>query len=266
MENWIAQQMNQIVCQWDHAIEKNYPQFAHMWQDPQAHYTALMTEWNTLKAVELLPWDKYLNSANLNIVDLGAGSGWLSIFLSKFPNVQKIYTIDSCEFLLTEMLPAICKLMEGNLNKIQPIKGLFNPILLSDNSVDLVVESSAFHHSDSVGDIIQEIHRVLKPGGWLIILNEHPLSQWKYMQMLLKHFASILLNSVRKKSPSIVCQITHNGILYDPKLGDRVFPKWYWENILHSNHFKIEEFLLTSLPPAVSQPKASKLAHFICRK
>jgi len=62
---------------------------------------------------------------------MGAGTGWLSIQLSKHENVTAIYALDSSRSNLEIMLPALTDLMGGNREKITPVLALFTPILVA---------------------------------------------------------------------------------------------------------------------------------------
>jgi hypothetical protein len=77
------------------------------------------------------------------VLDLGAGTGWLSAFLSSFPNVEQIDTLDSDRNNLEVMLPQIIERMEGDTSKIHPILGLFSPLLVPDQQYGLIVASSS---------------------------------------------------------------------------------------------------------------------------
>lgn len=181
MESWLARQAEDMVQSWEKSIETYYPQTLKIWTNPHRHLEALKKEWNTLDAVEYLNWDKYLNGiASNKILDLGAGTGWLSIMLSTHKNVDKIYALDASPTNLNVMLPALAELMRGDLSKIIPIRGLFTPILVNNGFFDMVVASSAVHHAPDLAECLCEVYRVTKPGGLFLILNETPISSFWY--------------------------------------------------------------------------------------
>lgn len=68
------------------------------------------------------------------MLDLGAGTGWLSAWLCRFNAVQHIDALDSSRRNLEQMLPRITELMKGAalLPKIRPIVGLFYPLPVAD--------------------------------------------------------------------------------------------------------------------------------------
>jgi hypothetical protein len=54
------------------------------------------------------------------------------------------------------------------------------------------------------------------------------------------------------------------GYLYDPCLGDKSYPLWYWKEAIGRAGFSIAEIMSTGLPTVKGTPGAS-LTHFICK-
>lgn len=113
-----------------------------------------------------------------------------------------------------------------------PIEGVFTPLILEDGALDLVVASSALHHADSLESVLREIRRVLKNGGTLIILNETPSSAIRHALSLSKAFAKMISDAVFRRYKSISPSVSSSGYLYDPLLGDRDYPFWYWREAI----------------------------------
>lgn len=266
IEDWIERQNRANMAQWDKSIEIHYPQYTKMWRDPAEHYRCLKEYWNCLDAVKIIDWSAFFKKDNLTLMDLGAGTGWLSVYLSTFDHVKKIYAVDSSYFLLHNMFEEIVKLMSGNREKITLIQGLFNPILMDDNSLDIVVISSALHHTENLEDTFKEIFRVLKKGGYLFVLNETPFTSLQYIFLQVKIFASHLKNVILQKYQSLSQTISESGILLDPYLGDRCYPFWYWIKAIHNSGFDITEILKTQFYTLKKEKKGNKLTHFICKK
>ena len=104
----------------------------------------------------------------------------------------------------------------------------------------------------------------MKDDGYLFILNETPLSNLRYLLIMIKRFIRIYIDTIfknyRSKSPSI----SSNGILYDPILGDRIYPLWYWLKAIRMSDLSLSESINTRLP-TVKGEKGIKLRHFICK-
>ena len=163
------------------------------------------------------------------------------------------------------MMPEMIALMNGQIEKIIPIEGLFSPLLFEDCLLDIVVVSSSLHHAENLENLLKEIHRVLKQGGLLFILNETPYHNMKYMFSMVKAFISILGNTILHRYKPVSQNISASGFLYDPYLSDKAYPLWYWRDAVNSSGFSIIEFINTGLP-TLKNNKGISLVNFVCRK
>lgn len=265
MKNWIPEQMDIISKNWSNVIKLYYPKIYPLWSDSQKHLRALKEDWNKYNAVKYLNWKNVINNkSNLIVLDLGAGTGWLSAYLSKFKSISKIYALDSDKKILTEMLPEIVKNMGGIQSKIEPIIGLFSPLLVNDGNYDLIVASSSIHHADNLFQLLQELRRVLKKGGKLLILNETPTIFMKYLLNIIKIILIILYKTIRKKVKEFEQTISASYILYDPYLGDREYTFYHWNKAITQAGFKYEIIETPFFPYKKRRNQKTKLTHFIC--
>ncbi len=76
-----------------------------------------LLSWHFLPALQSLKWAEYTAKPGLKVLDLGAGTSWLSVFLSSFPNVEHIDTLDSDRNNLEVMLPQIIDRWGGGWDK-----------------------------------------------------------------------------------------------------------------------------------------------------
>jgi len=106
---------------------------------------------------------KYVNGID-NICDIGCG--YNAYFLNKISNkIKKGYGIDKKVDRCTNNK---LTLIENKLLKSLPFK---------DNSFDMVTLIAVIEHLDHPEYIISEVHRVLKPGGSLILTTPTPESK-----------------------------------------------------------------------------------------
>ena len=106
----------------------------------------------------------------IDIADLGAGEGLLSQLLAQ--RARQVWCIDNSP----RMVEVGTELAEKNqLVNLTYKLGDIEQVPLPDKSVDLAILSQALHHAQHPQIAVDEAHRILRPGGELIILdlNEH---------------------------------------------------------------------------------------------
>ncbi len=264
LNNWILRQTECSILQFDKSMATHYPESVAYLKNSEAFYKRIVEQSNYLDAIQIINWNEYLQSDS-TVLDLGGGVGWLSAYLSKYDSVKTIYNLDTSKFFLNEMMPEMIQLMSGRPEKIVPIEGLFYPLLFEDKSIDVVVASSSFHHADNLEKLLREVGRILKDNGLLFILNETPYPYFKYTISIIRVFLSIMRNTLIRKYESISPQLSSSGILYDPYLNDRAYPKWYWEKVIESSGLSIIESVNTGLP-TLKNSSGIGLMHFVCKK
>lgn len=261
--NWIVEQTRRGVAQFDRAMTEMYPESNAYLKSARDYLDTVGETCNYIAACELVPWENYLPS-NAKVLDMGCGGGWLSAMLSRVDSVETIYALDSSQHFLQSLLPQVMALMEGNQFKLVEIEGLFQPLLFDDAHLDVVVASSALHHADNLESVLKEIRRTLKPGGLLFVLNETPWPGYRHLLSVLaasvRTLRDLSLQRYRPVSPSV----SASGYLYDPALGDRDYPVWYWKEALRASGFVIECVMDTGMP-TVKGSKGRSLIHFVCR-
>lgn len=102
----------------------------------------------------------------LVIADLGAGEGTLSQLLAQ--RAEKVIAVDNNEKMVA--YGADLARTHGFTNLEYRLGDLDNPPIDSD-SVDLVFLSQALHHAQSPAAALRGAHRILKPGGRIVVLD-----------------------------------------------------------------------------------------------
>jgi ubiquinone/menaquinone biosynthesis C-methylase UbiE len=262
-QNWINAQAESNVKQFDESMDAFNTNASSFLFDSDKYFQRVCVDCNYLDAIKLVNWDLHLKH-NSVILDMGSGGGWLAGYLSSFKHVKTVNTLDSSKYFLYQMMPKILKKMAADEKKIIPIEGLFTPILFDDESIDMVVASSALHHADNLELVLKEIRRVLKKDGSLIVLNETPDSATRHFLRVTKACLSILKNLLFKNYFSISAAVSSSGFLYDPHLGDRAYPVWYWKKAFKLSGFNEVEKVDSGMP-TVKKSKGPSLVHFICK-
>lgn len=114
---------------------------------------------------ELLPPEEILSALNIEandmIADLGAGTGYFAL-----PAAQQTHSTVYAVDIEPQMLRALEKrLSDQQISNVQLVEGPIENIPLADHSVHKVIASMVLHEVEPLGKGLQEIKRILKPGG-----------------------------------------------------------------------------------------------------
>src|SRR5215211_463093 len=155
-----------------------------VWRNARAFLDHIDGNSHHVEAARRFPWHSVLPAGRPGqILDLGCGAGWLTGLLSARPEVAGVIAWDSSMKLLQDVLPETVELMGGNFAKLDVVCGDFLPLLLDDDSVDVAVMASAFHHCGEPDQLLHELHRIVRTDGCVVLLNEVPypvlsMSRW----------------------------------------------------------------------------------------
>jgi SAM-dependent methyltransferase len=109
------------------------------------------------------------------VVDVGAGTCYLTGHLSQRAGVERVYAVDlSAEFLRTTGRRMIDH-VGGDPSKVTFVATDFNAIPLDDGAADAAFIFAALHHSLAPIKTLQEVARIVRPGGAIFIL-ENPVA------------------------------------------------------------------------------------------
>ena len=108
----------------------------------------------------------FLVPPTLIVADLGAGEGTLSQLLAK--RAQQVIAVDNSEKMV-EFGVKLAK--EHGLANLEYRLGDLETPPIPPGTVDLAILSQALHHAEHPARAVAAAHRILKPGGRLIILD-----------------------------------------------------------------------------------------------
>lgn len=151
--------------------ELHYRDAVQAVQDSPAAFVKKVEESGRL---QLLP---YLRSRGIiapqgAILEIGAGSGWLSAQLSRLPEVSRVVATDFSRRLVTEVMPVMSAQLGADPAKIEHRIADFHRLPFEDATFDWVCADSALHHATDVTAVLKEVRRVLKPDGWMFAVRE----------------------------------------------------------------------------------------------
>lgn len=135
------------------SILKEYSRLAKVYDKRWSFYVEATTR-KTIEKLNLRVTDELL--------DLGCGTGVLLQELSKTHSAEQLFGLDP--------VAAMLDIAKGKLSSsIQLQEGWASHIPFKEDKFDLVVSSSMFHYIRDPQTALNEIYRVLRPGGCLII-------------------------------------------------------------------------------------------------
>lgn len=102
----------------------------------------------------------------LEIADLGSGEGLLAELLAL--RAKRVIGVDNSSKMVEF---GTRKAKENGLTNLEFRRGDLAHPPIEDNAVDLVVLSQALHHTESPEAAIASSHRILRPGGKVVILD-----------------------------------------------------------------------------------------------
>lgn len=102
----------------------------------------------------------------LDVADLGCGEGYLTIEAARW--ARQVTAIDRSREVLARAKDLARR---RKLANITWKRGDLERIPLRDRSVDVALLSQALHHADRPEQALAEAHRILKPGGRVLVLD-----------------------------------------------------------------------------------------------
>jgi ubiquinone/menaquinone biosynthesis C-methylase UbiE/DNA-binding transcriptional ArsR family regulator len=102
----------------------------------------------------------------LTVADLGAGEGLLSELLAR--RCKKVIAVDNSEKIVEF---GAAKAKKNGLKNLEFRRGDLQNPPLEPNSVDLAILSQALHHAENPAAALRSAHKIIKPGGQILILD-----------------------------------------------------------------------------------------------
>jgi SAM-dependent methyltransferase len=107
------------------------------------------------------------------VADLGCGTGRTSAALAPF--VRQVIAVDAS----AEMLAAARERLDG-AGQVDLRAGALEALPIDDRSVDLALLVLVLHHVGDPAAVLREAHRILAPGGRLLVIDMQPHDREEY--------------------------------------------------------------------------------------
>jgi len=161
--------------------------------------------------------------AQLQSLNIGAATGTTSDMLTEFGSVMSVEFDEACcDFTKTFLSTPI-------------IQGSILELPFKNESYDLVTAFDVIEHVEDDVSSINEMYRVCKPGGYIVITVPAYQFLWGQHDVINQHFRRYtltqLLNLLDKKDGSIIYKTYFNSILFIPISIFRLAAKG-WRKIL----------------------------------
>ena len=102
----------------------------------------------------------------LDVADLGCGEGYLTIETARW--ARRVTGVDRSQDVLTRARALAAR---RKVRNILWKRGALERVPLADASVDVVLLSQSLHHAEKPEAVLSEAHRILRPGGRLLLLD-----------------------------------------------------------------------------------------------
>jgi SAM-dependent methyltransferase len=110
------------------------------------------------------------------VVELGAGTCWLSATLARHPAVERVVAVEFSRHRLEQLAPIAIAALGAPAAKVERRRADFNAPGLPDGCADLVVTDAAFHHAADPDHLAAVAFALLAPGGSLLLFREPTLA------------------------------------------------------------------------------------------
>ncbi|WP_237586767.1 class I SAM-dependent methyltransferase [Pontibacter russatus] len=119
-------------------------------------------EENSLRAIDGMT----LNPQSV-VADIGAGTGFYTFKVAEKVPKGKIYAVELQDAFVAELKE---RSQELGLSNVKVVKGGAKSINVPDTSLDLAFMVDVYHELEYPREMLQAIHRALKPDGKLLLL------------------------------------------------------------------------------------------------
>ncbi len=136
-----------------------FDHLAHRWDQLRLDCFGPVFHWEALSA--LLP-------AEWTVADIGTGTGYLLPVLSR--SFRRVIAVDSAPEML-KLARARPEL--ADVRNVTFKEGSLTRLPIRTDRVDLAVASLVLHHLEDPDEGLSELARVVRPGGWVLIVEQH---------------------------------------------------------------------------------------------
>lgn len=113
----------------------------------------------------------------VRVLDVGCGTGVFASRVRQALPSARVWGID----LVSDMLQKGSLRWRQHAGAVQPVQGDSERLPFADSSFDFITCANSFHHYPHQDRAVAEMHRVLKPGGRLMIIDGYRDAPWGWL-------------------------------------------------------------------------------------
>ncbi len=118
---------------------------------------------------EIIRWRQAENRSSYDVLDVGCGTGTLLSLLSRDDAAQRMVALDYSPMMVAKAQEKFQHLPAAE--RLSAVQGDAEHLPFDDQSFDVLTCCNSFHHYPHQDAAVREFHRVLRPGGMLLLMD-----------------------------------------------------------------------------------------------
>lgn len=118
---------------------------------------------------EIARWQQSRGRGRFEMLDVGCGTGTLISIVAHNQDAQRLVGLDYSPVMVRHLNEKIATSPQAA--KIEAVEGDAEHLPFVDGSFDVLTCCNSFHHYPHQAAVVKEFHRVLRPGGVLILVD-----------------------------------------------------------------------------------------------
>ena len=118
---------------------------------------------------EIIHWQQQRGERPYRLLDVGCGTGNLLLTIAEDKQAEEVVGLDYSPEMVRRVEAKIIR--SPHAKRLRVMRGDAEKLPCEDSSLDAVTCCNSFHHYPHQAAVIHEFHRVLRPGGLLILID-----------------------------------------------------------------------------------------------
>jgi len=184
-----------------------------------------------------------VNWREKSVLSLASGTCWLEGRFLKDKNINKLTAVDFSKHRIHELGSKTLEYYGFKEDNVDLVYGSILDIKIENKSQDIILLSQAFHHINEPIRLLDEIKRVLKKDGVVIIVGEHYYNMKIKLKQALKHFIKYLINHKEYREVNTFCPQYQAMFPPSYEKGDIHYSKLDYHNMFKGMGFTYSHYI-----------------------